>query len=295
MKLSIETYVMRERFDDKTSIEMIKKAGFDCYDYSFYWTRKENDMLGDDYLERAGKLREKSDTLGIACNQAHAPFEITVNDAFDLSNTAYLRIVRSMEFASVLGAKNIIVHAIKNDLPQGVDFYELNREFYLSLEPYCEKFNICISVENLFHWDKKALPVLSDPQEHRDFVKSLNTSVHLPEDSYPHADMYNICIDVGHSAITGYKPEDVISALDNNVLKALHIHDNDFFSDKHLLPYTDSLNWKEIMTALSGIRYKGELTFELTGYLRRLPDSLLAAGLDFADKVGRKLISEFYC
>lgn len=282
MKLSIETYVMRERFGDEKAIEMIKKAGFDCYDYSLYWFGDGRDVLGDDYLTHAEKLKKISDSLGIECNQAHAPFDITHTDEFDISNTAYLRIVRSLEFASILGAKNIIVHAIKDNLPKDIDFFELNRRFYLSLEPYCKKFNICISVENLFGWEEKATPVLSDPQEHKAFVKSLNSP------------WFNICIDVGHSAVTGYKPAEVISAMDNKVLKALHIHDNDCFSDKHLLPYTDSFNWHEIMTALSGIDYKGELTLEIFGFLRRLPVDLIFDALVFAEKTGRKLIAEIF-
>lgn len=281
MNLSVETYVMRERFSDETAIEMIKKAGFDCYDYSMYWMTEKHDMLGDDYAERAEKLRAKSDELGIVCNQAHAPFEMTVNDEFDMSNSEYRRLVRSLEAASVLGANNIIVHVIKNGNNRDADFYELNRRFYQSLAPYCDKFNICVSVENLFHWDKKALPVLAEPSEHIDFVKSL------------HSPWFNVCIDVGHSAITGYKPEEVISSFDGNMLKALHIHDNDFVSDKHLLPYTDGLEWNKIMSALAKIQYKGELTFELTGYLGRLPNNLLEDGLMFAEKVGRQLIAEF--
>lgn len=281
MKLSVETHIMCDRFGPEKAIELIQQAGFDCYDYSFYWMHDERNVLGDDYLEKAQKLRQLSDKLGIKCNQAHAPFEITYSDSFDCSNTAFLRIVRSMEFASVLGAKHIIVHAIKDNLPDDLDFYELNRKFYLSLEPYCQKFNICVSVENLFNWNSKALPILSNPQEHMDFVNSLNSP------------WFNICIDVGHSAITGYKPEEVLAALNSDILKTLHIHDNDFVVDKHLLPYADSFNWPKIMQALADIHYTGDLTFELTGFLRRLPNSLLAPGLAFAEKVGRELISNF--
>ncbi len=281
MKLSVETYVMADRFNDGKAIEMIKQAGFDCYDYSTYWLSGEKDMLGDDYIERAEALRKKSDELRIECNQAHAPFEITSKDEFDLSNKAYKRLVHSIEVASILGAKNIIVHAIKTDTSRDEKFYEINREFYDSLKQYCEKFNICISVENLFHWDKKALPVLANPYEHRDFVKSLNSP------------WFNVCIDVGHSAITGHKPEDVISVFDSDLLKTLHIHYNDYFSDKHLLPYTDSLDWNKIISALAKIRYDGDLTFELTGYLKRLPNDLLNDGLRFAEKVGRKMIADF--
>lgn len=273
MKLSVETFVLRDRFNDEKAIEMIKKAGFDCYDYSLYWTNEENEMLGDDYIERAHNLRKISDELGIECNQAHAPFD----SSFDIP-----KIARSIEFASILGAKNIIVHAFKLKPFQSKEFYDANRELYLSLEPYCKKFNICVSVENLFSNDKeKMLPLLSDPIEHSDFVKSLNSP------------WFNICIDVGHSAITGYKPENVISKLDNSLLKALHIHDNNYLYDLHMLPYTAQLDWNKIMTSLSSIGYDGDLTFELTGYLNSLPNDLLFDSLVFAEKVGRKLISEF--
>lgn len=281
MKLSVETSVMGDRFGDEKAIEMIKNAGFDCFDYSMYWMSEENDILKDDYRERAEKLRKKSDELNIECNQAHAPFEIEKDDEFSVLNEAYKRLVRSIEVASIMGAKNIIVHAIKTDTCRGEDFYELNRRFYQSLVPYCEKFNICVSVENLFHWNEKILPILSDPAEHLDFVKSLNSP------------WLNICIDVGHSSITGHKPEDVIAAMDAGVLKTLHIHDNDGVDDWHLLPYTGSFEWDKIMAALSEINYDGELTFEIFGYLKRLPDDLIEDGLCFAEKVGRKLISKF--
>ncbi len=283
MKLSIETYIMRKRFNDVKALEMIKKAGFDCYDYSMYGLADaEKDMLGDDYRERAEALRHASDEIGIECNQAHAPFEIGAENTFDVSDKSYLRLVRSLEAASILGAENIIVHAIKDKLPQGTDFYELNRKFYLSLEPYCEKFNICVSVENLFNCrGDKTLPVLSDPTEHMDFVKSLNSP------------WFNICVDVGHSAITGYKPEEVIAAMNGDILKALHIHDNRSIWDQHTMPYAGGIKWQAVLEAIKKIRYQGDFTFELIGYLSKLPDELLQDALDFAAIIGRNMLSEF--
>lgn len=280
MKLSTETYLMRERFDDETAIKMIKDAGFDCYDYSMYWVKEDKDMLASDYKEKALKLRAFSDGLGIECNQAHAPFDLKYTDQFNMSNENYCRLVRSMKVASILGAKTIIIHAIKDNLPETVDFKELNREFYGSLLPYCKKFKICVSVENLFVWEEKAIPILSDPIEHQEFVKSLNSH------------WFNICVDIGHSAITGYNPEDVLSAMDNSLLKSLHIHDNDFKMDRHLIPYAGNFDWKKITTALRNINYNGELTFEIFGFLNKLDDSLLENALYFSEKLGRKLIMD---
>ena len=267
---------MGNRFGSRAAIKMIKDAGFDCYDYSMYGA----DVLGDDYREKAEELKKYADEIGIACNQAHAPFEIGADDEFVPENKCYLRLIRSIEAAAMLGADNIIVHAIKDNLPPDVDFYELNTRFYKSLVPYCERFKIHVSVENLFGWNNGATPVLSDPREHMEFVRGLGS------------EWMNICVDVGHSAITGHKPEEVIGAMDSKILKALHIHDNGLFYDDHLIPYAGKINWDGVTAALKKIGYSGEFTFEIFGYLDRLPDALIPDALKFAEKIGRYFIGE---
>ena len=283
MKLSVETFVLREMFSDEDALRMIDKAGFDAYDYSFYWVNDKTDMLGEDYRQRAMVLRQLGDSLGITCNQAHAPFEIAHGDAFVLTNTNYLRLVRSMEFASILGAQHIIVHAIKDELPEELDFFDYNRRFYESLIPWCEKFGIRICVENLFNWQEKAIPVLCDPTEHQEFVRQLNSP------------WVKICIDVGHSAITGYEPEEVLAAMDPQLLAALHIHDNDGFRDQHLLPGQGSMDWDAITAALGNIGYHGDITFELTGYWRSKNPEQMPEALLNAYRVGRGLIAQIIC
>ena len=37
MKLSIETHVLHKRYGDEKAISMLKKAGFDSIDYSYYY------------------------------------------------------------------------------------------------------------------------------------------------------------------------------------------------------------------------------------------------------------------
>ncbi len=285
MKLSTETYVMRKRFGDMKAIEMIKKAGFDCYDYSMYWTDNNDDMLGEDYREKAYALKAYADKLGICCNQAHAPFEFnSKSDTMDITNAAYKRLIRSIEVASVLGAKTIIVHAIC-DMPND-EFFDYNRTFYNSLITWCKKYKIEVSVENLFkpkdgNWEKNEWEgILSEPGEHMDFVKSLGE------------DCFNICVDVGHLAITGNKPDEVISAMDSRLLKSLHIHDNDYSADLHYMPYFGSFDWDKIIASLKKIGYNNELTFEIFGSLSKLDDELLQPALDFAEKIGRNLIKK---
>ena len=283
MLLSVDTNVLRDKYDDITAIKMIKEAGFDAYDYSMFRAKGERDMLGDDYIERARNLRKISDEIGILCRQAHAPFSFQYTNKIDISDPEYLKIVRSMEVASILDAKNIIVHTVKKDLPDGFELEDYSREFYRSFIPYCEKYNINISVENLVgrHPEtKEKFEVFSNPLKHIEFVKSL-------ESKY-----FNICIDVGHSALLGYMPEDVINAMDSSLFKTIHIHDNDFERDSHVLPYEGKTDWEAVTKALANVGYEGDFSFEIEGLFYRLDDALLPAGLKFAEATGRVLIEK---
>ena len=83
---------------------------------------------------------------------------------------------RALESASILGAKNIVVHSIT--VPDGVDFEKYNIEYYKSFIPYCEKFGIHVAVENLFSRDNKRKRIngkLGSPEELSGIVEKINS------------------------------------------------------------------------------------------------------------------------
>lgn len=281
MQLSIETYTLRKRYGDQKAIEMLKKAGFDSIDYSFYWLDESDVALCEQYKEHAQKVRKFLDANNMTCNQAHAPFILNYGCQFDISDKEYEKIVRAMESAAIMGAESIVVHAIA--VPKGVDLFEYNLQFYKSLERYAEKFGICIAIENLWDYDSKR--------------KYIYGRLHTPEVLYKMLDAlqspwFVICIDIGHAAITGYEPEEMIRLLDNKVLRALHIHDNDYRSDKHGLPYTGDFNWDEIMKALKDIEYQGDFTLEVFSYLNKIENEFMEEALTYVAKIGRYLLQK---
>ncbi|MBQ3133936.1 MAG: sugar phosphate isomerase/epimerase [Clostridia bacterium] len=288
MKLSMELGgLLTAGYDEKTAISMVKEAGFDCYDHTLC---RIDPWMGEDYRERALEIRRFAEELGIPCNQAHAPFydpvkfpqEFGFTDAMEDSDPKYARLIRSIEVASILGAKNIVVHAVMFDRPEGVDFHEYNRRFYRSLVPYCEKFGICVSVENLFERrDGVVYPVLADPQELQDLVRSIDSP------------WINICVDVGHAGITGlHCPQEFLRAMDGSLLKALHVHDNDCDRDWHLFPYSGRFKWDEIAKALAEIGYTGDFTYETLGQLLSLDKKMYPAGMKYLEQIGRLLIEK---
>jgi len=282
MKLSVELYSVAKIFGDLKAIELIKQAGFEAIDYSYYYEKECEEILGENYKEYAQELRARLDHVGLSCNQAHAPFTFQYGMGKDISEQKYLHIIRSLESASILGAKNIVVHSIS--VPEDVDFEEYNIEYYRSFIPYCEAFNIHVAVENLFLKDAKRnrlVGKLGSPKELNSIVNKINSP------------WIAACVDVGHAALTGYEPEVFISRVDPSILKCLHIQDNDYLGDRHMLPYLANLNWSAIMTSLKKSGYEGDLTFEIVKYLQKFPQELIPDALKFASVVGKHLISIF--
>ncbi len=277
MRLSIEGWI-RNRVGDIAAFEMIKAAGFDAVDYSFYWPKAGMEMLDGDYAAYARTLRRHLDAIGLVCNQAHAPFDLRYGEPWEMSCPAYRNIVRSMEFAAILGAEQIVVHSL--GVPRGVDVMAYNEAYYKSLEPYCAQYGIRIAIENLFEEDKKR----------RTHIGRIGTAALLREMlSRLDSPWFVLCVDVGHAALSGTEPEDMIRALDTHCLRALHIQDTDYLKDCHIPPYMGLLNWDEIASALREIRYQGDLTLEVFSYLLHMEDALLPDALHMAAKIGRHL------
>lgn len=282
MRLSTETHVARQRLGVYEGIKAIKDAGFDAFDFSYYWLGEdESEIIGESYIQYAEKLKSYIDEIEIACNQAHAPFDFKYGMKMDETEPTYTAIVRSIESAAILGAENIVVHAISG-MPEN-EFEEYNLEFYRSLAPYVEKAGIHIAVENLFKWSPENGPylrILGTPEELSSFIKKLDS------------DVFTACIDVGHAAITQTEPEDFISGMSGGIVKALHIQDTNYITDCHTIPYLGRINWDNVAEALKNKGYDGDLTFEVFGFLGSFPKELLPDALKLTERTGRALIAK---
>ena len=285
MKLSMESYNLVLNFGAYEGFKLIKQAGFDCVDMSYYYQKEDSPLIGEEYREYAFRLRSYLDELGLVCNQAHAPFDFKHGEPLDISSPNYLAIVRAMESASIVGAKAIVVHSICVKKGSQLCFdREYNLAYYKSLQPFCEKFNIKIAVENLFVLDNKRkcyMGRLGTAAELCEFVRELNSPYFVA------------CVDVGHAAMTDGEPEEFLAGMDVDLLTALHIQDGNYHEDCHTIPYLGGFHWTEIMKTLKKIGYKGELTFEIIKYIRNIPKELTLDALCFAEKIGRHLISIF--
>ena len=83
------------------------------------------------------------------------------------------------------------------------------------------------------------------------------------------------CVDIGHASLTGYEPEEFINGLTPGILKCLHVQDNDYLDDRHIVPYMGNLNWEAIMTSLKKTGYTCDLTFEIIYFLGKLNNGVV--------------------
>lgn len=288
MIISTDNSVMRYAFGDKESIRMCKEAGFDGIDYSLFKMKPDNDILNLPDGERqacAYELRNYAEKIGISFPQAHADFELKYGEGKD--HIHYHNLLRSLEFASWMGIKQIVVHTVKNGIPEDEDFDVLayNRPFFSELIPIAEKLDLKIGMENLFR--KK-------PNGNFNYVGVLGTAEEMNayRDSFD-TDVFVTCVDIGHSAIVGVDPAEFIRGMSKDKLTMLHVQDTDFKSDKHWLPYMGKHDWDSITSALAEIGFDSNFNLEVLHFYDRFKDhDLMQSSLCHAAKVARFLADE---
>lgn len=288
MKLSTTNKLLSSDLSFKDSIRIIKEAGFDAYDMwlgSLYDDPENCNFCKDDYLEKAKELRQYADTLGIVCNQAHAPHEWRLFDA-EREKRLDAAVIRAIEVAAVLGANIIVVHPKQYMVyaEHAEELFNINIEYYKSLIPYAEKYNIKIAIENMWQANNGAhTPTDSVCSRASEFCKYLDTINNK---------WIVGCLDIGHAALMGTDIPEFIKTMGNKRLKALHIQDNDFVNDSHTLPFTRRIDYLAVAKALGEIGYDGDFTFEAFNFYRGKPKELYPAATKFMCEVGRFLISE---
>ena len=288
MKLTTQTDRIAATLGDRTAIRIIKEAGYDSLDCTLY--NMQNDaspFCGDGYREYTEDLKRYADSLGIGFDQGHAPFPVC--DAHNPGYTERLapRVIRSIEISGILGVKYLVVHpTAPTQMPDGADLREFNLSYYRSLLPYAKEYGVTICLENMWGWDARRgciIPsVCSYARDLADYVDALDSGY------------FAVCLDFGHSGLVGEETADAILTLGHDRLKAVHVHDNGYRGDDHMLPFYGKMDWDAITSALGKINYSGSLTFEADNFIGRLPpdETLYLAAEKYMAAVGRYLIKK---
>lgn len=280
MKLSTQTDVLKRNFGYKKAIQFIKEAGFDCFDLSLFDIYKVDDEFSrEDYRDVAKKLRDFSDSIGIECNQTHAPYPSYKKGDDEFNKIAFELNVKSLIISSIIGAKVCVIHA-SEELTEEENF----KFIYAPLKEYSIKYNVVVATENTWHWNEDRSKREVYPCTTTDSYKKL---LEQADESW-----FMGCLDIGHAEMFQGKVSavELIKTLGKRI-RCLHVHDNDLFNDNHTFPYNGKINWDPIYKCLKDIGYEYDLTFEADSFLLQYPSELHKECVKFLEKIGRYMIA----
>lgn len=286
MKISSDTMTLRKRFGNEQAIHILADAGFTCIDITLDDLVEESSSWNKaDYLQQAAHLRSVADQRGVRFNQAHAPFMFNWADFDSGWRDAVDLVIRSFDIAKILGVDTVIVHPIHHfvyaDNQEKV--WDLNLRYFRTLLPHAKKRHIRMTLENMFQFDQSGCPTedaLSSGEKYIKAMEVLNDT--------------NIvaCVDVGHVAMLGRNPGELIRQLGHDRVKALHIHDNDAVWDRHTLPYLGKIDWDDVCRALAEIDYDGVFTFETMMFLAAFEDDFIPTAVRWLYEMGKYLTNK---
>ena len=266
MKISTEIGTLSIRLGEHKAVELVGKAGFDCWDFTVtalcrYNMAKnqindiEHPLRSKDYLKFVRELRKIGEDYGMTCNQSHAPLPSHPKEV-----RSYFK--RALECTAVAGGKVCVIHPAYDWSDQK------NAEMYMELLPFAKACGVKIATENMYNSISEHEVIFGAACcDHKRFPNLVN----LVNDDY-----FVGCVDIGHAELKDLETSAVkiIKALGNKC-QALHVHDNDSIHDQHALPFTEKVDFYAIMRALKEINYQGELTMEAISFLYNKENSTL--------------------
>lgn len=292
MELSVNASPLFGRYGIEKSIELYRDAGFTAIDFAlFSMISDDNIFCGDGWIEEAERIRKTADSLGMKINQTHAPFSFSLpqwNDEDFYNGVAYKRVCRSIMISGILGAKIAVVHPVHHFVYHNheEEIFEKNMKYYKSLIPICREYNVKVGVENMWQNDPirkfTTFDVCGTKEEFIRYIDTLDSEYMVA------------CLDVGHVGLPQQDDEawDFVRALGHDRLQSLHIHDNDYRGDQHLMPYFGKLDWNELTKALGEIDYAGDFTYEVKCLASpTMDDEFVPTALKYMCDVGKHLVA----
>lgn len=282
MVVSTENGTLRSRIGERKTIELLAATGFDAVDYGFspWFENGEMPWNTDNYKEYAKEVNLMMSDNGLYFNQAHGPFLFHTEYFPDYSREVMPLFQRCFEVCAMLNVPHMVVHPI-HYLPYRVNkekMWDINFEFYNMLLPLSKEYGVKIALENMYQYDPRRGVLTEDVFSHPDMYAKFYDTLNDPN--------FICLIDTGHCSIVGENAPDVIRIMGSRV-KALHVNDNLYRTDDHLIPGIGIMDWNEITKALADINYSGDITFEVLNTFKAYDVSFLPVALKYLLDVGR--------
>lgn len=292
-KISFSCWNAQSKYGAKEALKIAADAGFDGVDYSLECYGNGSlpnllEMSQNEFEEHFKGLKAYAQELGIEIPSVHG--ECTPYGKDEAVNEVIKqKCIRELEAAALLGAKYCVIHSASTII-WGYDaspefMHEINSRMYNDLIPTAERLKVYVTLESFGGITVNGVAGYDYFANHkvmRDEYDSLDTKYKA------------FCVDTGHTnvAVGGgcLCVEEYIRYFGQRV-KMLHMHDNNGFTDQHLIPPYGTVNWPEVFKALDDIGYDGYYNFEIAyKFGDCLKDAIMLMGKflrEFTEKRGK--------
>ena len=207
---------------------LLKKAGFDSM------------ILGWDNSEIATRVDRVwlSKAFDLKIEHAHGSFK-NINSLWipgAEGDRTCRRLLREIGDCSEFGINTLVLHLTSGSTPPPVSEDGMQRLDYLVR--FAEKSGVRLAFENM-----------RVPQHLQTVLEHFNT---------PYV---GLCYDSGHENL--WTPNTDWLSLHKDRVFAIHLHDNDGTADTHDLPFSGTVNWEKVTSAIAASGYTGSITLEV--------------------------------
>ena len=236
-------------------------------------------------IQKTGKaFKEYCERKGFAYIQGHLKLDADICGKDRRKEIEELK--EWIDLYDAIGIRNMVIHPggdrVNFDLKERT-FEELLPLRAGALKELCEYIkdrDIYLCLENLFEeYDGRIYPQVVTYEEFEKIFEAVDD---------PHL---AICFDTGHYNLFR-DDHDVFILKAKDKLKALHIADNEGYSDMHLMPYErGTIRWESVMAALKTIGYDELFNLEIPGE-SRCPLMIKEDKLDYIHKLIGHLLKD---
>ena len=302
LKTSIQamgTIYRRPDDDPMDGFKKVHEAGFDGVDFGLEIFGEYNSFIATDgscfYDKSMDELKsffepykQAAAANSVEFSQGHSPFTRCPED----NEPGYKHFVeitkKNIELAGWLGITDFVIHPFAfSDSTAKKREREMNFRYFGELMDTAKKAGVKICLENLFFMRENHVRegVCANLTEAVSYVDELNKQAGEA--------LFGFCFDMGHANLLATNVYEFITGMGKRI-RALHLHDNNFISDLHSIPYTfsqswcgqPSADWEGLLQGLHEIGYNGVVNFETGPALYTMPEPLGDATRRFIHEIG---------